>query len=472
MKKNRLMALALTGIMAGTMLTACGGGAAESKNTEAAKTEAARTEAGKTEAAKTEADQTEEKTEAASDRPFAGQSITWADTGAGDWEVALEPIVARFEEQTGAKVNVELYSHSDYLEMLQIKLESGSDDYDVIGIDVPLVASYAAKEWVVPVDAYYTDEEKAQFNDSALEAGCWEDKFYAPAMNSSSQLLWYNTALLAEAGVEVPESSTEKRLTWEQVEDMAKKTLEKVDPDGSKGIAGITFGQVSRTYQMNQIPNSLGGKNIGDDGYTAEGVINSQPWIDGASWYQGLFQNGISLKGLTADNAGDFFRAGKVIFIVDGTWMANSCDREGMTDYAYAPVPAFEGHEDEVGTPTGSWHFGIPKNAPNQALAAEFIKFMSIGEGNTMWLEANGDVPATKAGVKALMDDASAVEYMKIAAFESANTAVPRALTPGYTEYDTIIQNTWEDIKNGADVKPALDNAAAKIEKAMEKWKN
>ena len=461
MKKMRVMSMVMAGMMAVSLLTACGG-----KNT--AESSVAETSAAKTEAAKTTEN---EQTEASADKPFAGQSITWTDTGAGDWEDNLAPIVAKFEEETGAKVNVELYSHADYLEMLQVKLESGSDDYDVIGIDVPLVAAYAVKDWVLPLDEYYTDEEKAQFNDSALEAGSWDGKFYAPAMNSSSQLLWYNTALLKEAGVDVPESTTEKRLTWEQVADMAKQALEKVDPDGSKGIAGITFGQVSRTYQMNQIPNSLGGKNIGDDGYTAEGIINSQEWIDGATWYQGLYQDGVALKGITADNAGDFFRAGKVLFIIDGTWMAKSCDREGMADYAYAPVPAFEGHEEQVGTPTGSWHFGVPKNAKNKELAAAFIKYMSIGEGNAMWLEANGDVPATKAGVEALMDSAEAEEYMKIAAYESANTAVPRALTPGFTEYDTIIQNTWEDIKNGADVKEALDNAASKIQKVMEKWK-
>ena len=60
---------------------------------------------------------------------------------------------------------------------------------------------------------------------------------------------------------------------------------------------------------------------------------------------------------------------------------------------------------------------------------------------------------------------------MKIAAYESANTAVPRALTPGYTEYDTSVQAAWEDIKNGADVKETLDNAAATIDSALERYK-
>ena len=77
----------------------------------------------------------------------------------------------------------------------------------------------------------------------------------------------------------------------------------------------------------------------------------------------------------------------------------------------------------------------------------------------------NGDVPSTVAIADQLMNSEDTPEYLKIAAYESANTAVPRALTPGYTEYDTIIQNTWEDIKNGSDVKESLDNAAEKIEK-------
>jgi len=453
MKMKKALALLLGCTLVMGTLTACGSGSTDDKKDDTV----------------TSGD--EQDGGSISDKPFSGQSITWASTGAGDWEDNLEPIVEKFEEETGAEVKVEFYSHSDYLEMLQVKLDAGSSDYDIIGIDVPLVASYAAKDWVLPVDEYFTDDEKKQFNDSALEAGSWDGNFYAPAMNSSSQLLWYNTALLEEAGIEVPESDTENRLTWEQVEDLAKQTLEKIDPDGTKGIAGIAFEQVSRTYQMNQIPNSLGGKNIGDDGYTAQGVVNDEAWVKGAEWYQNLYENGIALKGLTADNSSDFFRAGKVVFVIAGTWTDGACQREGMTDYAYAPVPAFEGYEDQVGTPTGSWHFGIPKNAKNKDLAAEFIKYMSIGEGNALWLEANGDVPSTAAGVENLLESDTAPEYMKIAAYESANTAVPRALTPGFTEYDTIIQNTWEDIKNGSDVKDSLDNAANKIEKAMEKHK-
>ena len=38
---------------------------------------------------------------------------------------------------------------------------------------------------------------------------------------------------------------------------------------------------------------------------------------------------------------------------------------------------------------------------------------------------------------------------MKIAAYEAANTAVPRAVTPVFGEYSTVLDQAWEDVRNG-----------------------
>ena len=406
-------------------------------------------------------------------KPGDGTTITWLSQGPGDdaWEGLTKDILAKYKEETGVTVKAEWYSFSDLFEVIEVKLGSNSSDYDLISVDVPMVAAYAKRGFLQPMDSYYTADEKSQFITSAIDAGSYDGKFYAPPMNTSSQLLWYNTALLEEAGITVPESDVENRLTWEQVTKIASDTLAVVDPDGTKGIAGIMFQQVSRTYQMNAIPNSLGEASIGDDGLTAEGIINSDGWVKACTWYQDLYNNKLALKGITADEVGNTFNAGKVLFMVGGTWSGPQADAAGFTTYGYCPVPTFEGYEDSVATPTGSWHFGMPKNSKNQQAAADFIKWMTIGEGNTLWLAKNGDVPSTLAGAKAITDDANASPIMKIAAYEAANTAVPRALTPGYTEYDTVINNMWEDIRNGSEVKSSLDNAVSQINTAFAKYK-
>ena len=399
--------------------------------------------------------------------------IVWLSQGVGDtaWEGQTKPILAAYEEATGTKVVGEFYSFDDLFEVIEVKIASGSSDYDVISVDVPMVAAYATRNYILPMDKYFTDAEKAQFTESGLAAGSWDGVLYAPPENTSTQVLWYNQKLLDEAGVAMPESSTEDRLTWDEVVDLARQTLAVVDPNGTNGISGINWQQVSRVYQMNAIPNSLGGANIGDDGFTVDGILNGDAWVEGMTWYQNLVNEGLSFKGINADEMSNYFYSDKIVFMVGGTWTASSCEANGMTTYGWAAMPTFAGHEDEVGTPTGSWHFGINAATKNEATAADFIKYFTLGEGNDMWLDINGDMPSRIDKLDAIINDPDAKGFLKIGAYEAKNTAVARALTPGFSEYSTILNATWEDVRNGSDVKQSLDAAVKQINSAMEKYK-
>lgn len=72
--------------------------------------------------------------------------------------------------------------------------------------------------------------------------------------------------------------------------------LDVLDPDGTNGIFGFDFQQVSRVYQMNPLANSMGGLNIGKDGFTLEGVLDSEPWIKSLTWYQDMVNSGLSTR--------------------------------------------------------------------------------------------------------------------------------------------------------------------------------
>jgi ABC-type glycerol-3-phosphate transport system substrate-binding protein len=377
-------------------------------------------------------------------------------------------LLAQYERETGVKVTGEFYTFNDLFQVIEVKIASGTRDYDVISVDVPMVAAYAVRGYLEPMDRYFTQTEKQGFIPSALAAGSWQGVFYSPPMNTSSQLLWYNKGLLAQAGVTVRPSDVNNRLTYEEVVEYARQALAKLDPAGSNGIAGLMFQQVSRTYQMCAVPNSLGEKSIGDDGFTVDGVINSPEWVRAMTWYQDLYRNGLSLRGYNADEISDLFNSGKVLFMIGGTWTPGQI---ADTDWGYAPVPAFRGYENRVGSPTGSWHFGINKGSTKKDLAAAFIKWFSLGEGNTLWLAANNDVPSTMSASNAIQNNPNADPIMKIAAFEAANTAVPRALTPGYPEYSTIMDAVFEDIRNGSNVNTTLNNAVRDINSALAKYK-
>lgn len=426
--------LALTAMTASMVLTGCG---------------------------KSESDETSEDT----------VTIKWLSQGTGEdgWEGLTKPLLEKYEEETGVHIEAEFYSFNDLFEVIETRSAQGNSDFDVMSVDVTYVAKYGSSGYLEPLDQYFSDEEKAEWDEASYTAGVWEDTMYAAPMNTSTQLLYYNKTLLDEAGITIPENDENNRLTYEEVADLAKQALDKLDPDGSKGLIGFDFQQVSRVYQMNMLPNSMGGKNISDDGYSIDGVVNTEPWINAMKWYQGLVDDGIASQGYDADQLPDQFYAGNMVFMVGGTWTRSSMTGDDEIGCTYAPC--FEGYEDQVATSTGSWYFGINSNSKNKDAAAEFVKWFTLGEGNDEWLEINGDVPSRIEKQNEIAESEDASDEMRIAVYEAANTAVPRAVTPVFSEYSTALDQAWEDVRNGADVETALDTAIDQFDSAIASYK-
>lgn len=389
------------------------------------------------------------------------------------WANYLYEVNDAFTEAIGITVNMEYYPFDQFFELVEVKLSSGSTDYDVIHVDVPMVAAYTERDYIIPMDQYYSDEEKSMFTESALEAGIWNEKLMAPPMETSSQVLYYNKKLMDEAGVEYPSAKIEDRLTYAELYDLAERVQKAVDPDGSKAISGFMFEQVNRPYQILCMPNALGAPSIGEDGLTVRGILDSEEWVGAMTVYQEAFNRKISLRGINADEVLSLFASGKVAFMIGGSWVIDVLKEAGIENFGYAPHPYFEGHD--VATPTGSWHYGIPKNARNVDKAVEFIRYMTVGDGHDMLMTNFPALPATIHNLNrilALPDDGDFTNgVLKLQAYEALNTAVPRPVTPGYTEYENVVGTAMEDIANGADVRETLQSAIDQLETAFKKYK-
>jgi len=392
----------------------------------------------------------------------------------GDKETLIvQSLLDKYQSETGIKIINDAYPYLDYLQVFELKVGSGSNEYDVLSVNCSEIPAYVYRGYLQPLDQWYTQAEKNKYIPSALETGTWNGKFYAPPMNTSSQILWYNKDLLAKAGVTVRPSDVNNRLTYEEVVEYAKQALNILDPNRTNGIMGLMFEQYN-DYQKNPIANSMGGKNIGDDGWTVNGIINGPEWIKAMTWYQNLFKDGIALRGTL--EVSNLFRAGKILFEVGGTWNAPAQINPDSTikldfDCGYAPVPAFKGYENKVGTATGSWHFGVNHISPQIKDVVDFIKWFSYGEGNKSYIDQHGQVPSCVEIVDQIAKDPKASPIQKIAAYEAANTAVPRARTVGYPEYRDIVSNAWDDVINGSDVKTTMDRAVRDIDAAFAKYK-
>jgi len=403
--------------------------------------------------------------------------ITWLTTGTEEdftvpGKVNYECLKDYHNSQDKIHVNVEYYANqSDLFEVIQMKLAAGTSEYDVISVDSPMVPAYAYQNWLLPIDDYFTERELADFTDTALENAMYDGKLYAPALQNSSMVLCYNTKLMEEAGITLRENDVDNRLTWDEVAAYAALVQEKLDPDRTKGITGIEFNQIGRVYQMNLLPNSMGGAQIGDDGFTVEGILNSQPWVDALTWYQSQVNAGICSRGIKPLEAPDYFYSGKAVFYV-ATVGAISTIEKKIDTFDYTCVPAFTYFEDKVATPCGSWNIGINIDSQCPDAAADFVRYMTLGRGNELRFEFTSQLPARNSLLGEMVKDTEDTpRYLQIAAYEAMNTAVLRAKTPGFGEYSAALDSMWEDVRNGNDVEETLQMTIRTLSSAMEKYR-
>ena len=225
-------------------------------------------------------------TTAAGDATAAGKTtVTWLTLSGWDPDGKVQ---AQFEEENpDIDLVLEQVGFNDLFQQIQIRLSSGSELPDVLSVDVPVTSGYGVRNWLAPLDDLFSEEEKADMLDAAIEAGSHEGKLIPAPSSTSTQLLFINQDLFDAAGVPVP--GQDDRLTYEQIAEMAQKLTQDTDGDGVTDIWGFTWEQTNRIYQLQAMEESLGGDAIGADGLTVEGVINSQPWVDVFTYYGKAF---------------------------------------------------------------------------------------------------------------------------------------------------------------------------------------
>jgi len=406
----------------------------------------------------TEAAITEASTDSSTDEPI---TLTW---------VILEfwnpdnVIAAYQKEHPNVTIKVEKIGFGDLFQQNQIRLGAGDDSLDIVSVDAPLVASYGARGWLYPLDSTFSAEEMDTWVSGAVEAGTYNEQFLAAPQHTSTQLLFYNKDMLEAAGITPP--GEDERWTWEQVAANAQQLTH-------DDVYGFTWEQTTAAYQLLPLPLSLGGKAMGPDGFAVDGVVNSEEWVNAFTFYGDAFNSlGYAPKSDTPVN--EMFKNGKLAMFVGGSWN-NLVFSWGPPEFNWgvSRFPYFEGGETVL--PTGSWHFGVNANSAHPEAAAEFVRWLSAGEGADIWWGADSyDMPAQKRIIESFSTlpefQTPPLYYMQVAAREATVNPVPRPVTPGYLEYEQLLNAAFNDIRNGADPKQALDTAVQRITQEMAKY--
>ena len=389
----------------------------------------------------------------------------------GEWaEGPLTPWVAEFTAATGIEVDIQPFPFRELLATIEVRGNAKADDIDVIFVDAPLVPSYAVRGMISSMDPYFADTDTSNiFAQAGIDAASWDGAMYAPPLNNSGQLTYYNKDLLAKAGCAEPSLIESERITWEEVVECSKKIT-----DSASGTWGMVFDQVNRYYQLQSLPESMGGgSGVCDGGLSVKGCLTNEGWMKAGQWYHDVFNTwAISPKGSSQGKTDQLFASGKVGIFVGGSWNEGTFTGAEI-NYGIALHPYFA--EGKPVTGCNSWHMGVWNYSKHQDDAAKLVRYLTASPDVALsYVNEHGQLPEHHSAILYVAEHPKFNNFpknvLKVATYESANHCSTRGRTPAFLEFEEIVNTSFEDIANGGDPASILESAESRIESSMRRY--
>ncbi|ALE04439.1 sugar-binding protein (plasmid) [Arthrobacter sp. ERGS1:01] len=399
-----------------------------------------------------------------------GKTLTyWASnqgTSLDNDKAVLTPLLTKFQEETGIKVNLEVIGWNDLQTRIQTAVTSGQAP-DVLNIGNTWAASLQSTGAFMPFDSAAFDAigGKDKFVKTAMDTGgvAGQDPTSVP-LYGLAYGLYYNKAMFKDAGLTPP-------TTWEEMAADAKK----LTTGGKYG-----FSLAAGSYTENSHFAFINAAQNGADFFDAAGkpTFTSDGIVDGISRYLDLMQSDKAVNPSNAqyDNATQAindFANGKSAMVLSQNNADSSIASQGMknSDYGVVAFPAPSGGK-QIATMVAGINMSIFKNTKNKDAALQFVKFMT-SEATQATLDKPFAALPVLAGVNPSFTDNT--EEAKTFADIYANKSKPLPLVAAEDQFESTVgkamNQMFATIASGgtvskADVKAALTTAQQEVEAA------
>ena len=352
-------------------------------------------------------------------------------------------------------------------------LAASNNPPDIYTIDGPDIATYAASGVLLPLDNYITPQYKADMVPATLKEESYGGHIYSPGIDQTTVGLFYNKTMTDKLGITPP--STLPGWTWAQAVAAMQKCQQ--GPPGNAtvwGFAPSIFGNGSpgSYYESGIWLRSMGDPKaavdssayktfaqIAPDDSTVDGYVNSPEAIQGAQFYQDLFNKYGVMPKAGIPNA---FIDGKACFDYEASWFLGSLTAAKVPfQWSVTPIPYFV-------TPishTGDVSYAVSSKTKYPDQAAALVLFISNTAEELKHVELWGDLPALSS-VAAQMPE---LKTFPLSLFNETllNEGYPRPSSPHYLQFEAEMSSAMHDIALGTDPKTRLDQAVQVIDQAL-----
>ncbi len=372
----------------------------------------------------------------------------------------ITPIVDAFEAaHPDIKVQVESLDWDSTLEKLNVVMTGGTPP-DIVTLDMTWLPTFAPLGAFADLNQFAHGQlngvplEKA-FSPGALKAMQYNDQVLAMLYDFDVYALYYRADIFEELGLDVP-------TTWDELTAVGKKL-----GDAGKGQYAV----MPDTFHAAQFIYENGGSILNADNTAA--TFNQPAGVEAVSYYANLPKEGAGYVWSFEEGweITPGLKDGRIAMFSDGPYYMGILkdavpEMSGQWKVAVHPI------SKQPGSYLGGTGLVIPAKSEHPEAAWQFIEFALTKENQIGVFENAGAAPAL---LEALQSDAVNAPdpyfggQRTLEVFLKAmDTAQPFPYVRAWNQIDETFTAAMEEILFGdADVKEALDNAAATIDDVL-----
>lgn len=424
------------------------------------------------------------------ERPDASQVVPagrrevvfWHFWGGEDRKV-VEQVVARFNNSQDRHFVRAIAMPGNNLDMKLFLAVTGGEPPDVINQDDPIMADWAERGALMPLDEVASDDEMARLRGwlvpAARQLGSYEGRLFALCNGLDIRALYYNQSLFEQHELSPP-------ATLSELDDLAARLTE-VDPRGRVE----RFGYLPDPRRLWAWGVVFGGGYWDEEQQQAR--CNDPPIVAALEW-MAAYRERYGAAAVAAFRQGDQslpgktfpLLAGRYAMVMDGQWRVRDIvaaqqeqRRAGqpVAEYRVWPLPPPPGGRIDAGWVNGNF-FLLPRGAGNPAGAWEFMKFWSGFGGNEQaaaktcvaggWIPVSEHVAVQPEFQRFLSEQPLFAEFVRLA---SSPNQIPTPIIPGAGYYYRTVNDAASKamyVEQTDSPQALLDDAARDVQSHLD----
>ncbi len=382
-----------------------------------------------------------------------GAVKVWVGKEEGTYGGYLYKMREDFTAKTG--LTAEFYEITgDMHETLLQEIIANTGEIDVYDTDQPWIPEFATYGFYTPITKYVTEEQLADFYDSAVQSVTYNGEIYGLPYQMHGPLVFYRKDLMEKADQQVPTTNE------------AYRSVAKALTDTAAGIYGTAVEGKQSAEPVSQFTDLIlqfGGKIVDEDWNI---LFDSQPVRDAFQYMLDIMADGSSPAAAVSwdnEDVHNMFLQGKLAMVRNWPYMY------GMSrDASLSNVVDLVGATTQpVTSAVWSWSLGIPSTSKNPENAYKFIEWATSSDILAGYAEEQFQSTTRVSAVEKVLasDNLTDADKEVIRAMGNSleiGTAV--VTTPNYETLRTLMAECLSGIMSG---QKTIDEAVTKCAEDM-----